>query len=108
MDVTLLYFDGCPNWQPAAELLERLAAVFPDVVVQGVTVDTDEQAQRLRFRGSPTIVIDGIDPWATQGSEFGLTCRIFATPTGPAGCPTWDQLVDAVTSVRATPSSDHP
>jgi glutaredoxin len=108
VNITLLYFEGCPNWQPAAQLLDRLTATFPDVTLHRVTVETDDQAQQLEFRGSPTILIDGIDPWPTDGSDFGLSCRRFTTPAGPAGCPTWDQLVDAVSSLRATPPTDCP
>jgi hypothetical protein len=44
-----------------------------------MTVDIDGQAQRLRR--SPTISVDGIDPWATDGSDL------------PAGCPRWHRLV---------------
>jgi hypothetical protein len=106
LDITLLYFEGCANWQPAARLLDRLTATFPDIGLHRVTVETDEQAQQLEFRGSPTILIDGVDPWPTAGSDFGLSCRMFPTPAGPAGPPTGDQLVDAVSSFRATPPTD--
>jgi glutaredoxin len=106
VDITLLYFEGCPNWQPAAQLLDRLAATFPDIGLHRVTVETDEHAKQLEFRGSPTILINGVDPWPTAGSDFGLSCRMFPTPAGPAGCPTWDQLVDAVSSFRAQLPTD--
>jgi hypothetical protein len=66
---------GCPGRQRTTDLLARVAAAFPDVVVQRMTVDIDGQAQRLRR--SPTIPVDGIDPWATDGSDL------------PAGCPRW-------------------
>jgi hypothetical protein len=100
-------FRGLPELAASCpELLERLASTDPSVVVHRVIVDSDEQSQQLRFRGSPTILVDGTDPWATGDPSFGLTCRIYASPAGPAGCPTWDQLVDAVTSVRATRPSD--
>jgi hypothetical protein len=56
-------------------------------------VETPEDAERLRFIGSPTILLDGEDPFA-EGTEpsFGLTCRVYHTPDGLAGTPTLEQL----------------
>jgi hypothetical protein len=53
-DVTLLYFDDCPNWRTAADLIERLAREHQDVTVPYRIVNTDSEAQRLGFVGSPT------------------------------------------------------
>jgi len=52
-----------------------------------------EEAERLRFVGSPTLLLDGQDPFAAQtAGSFGLSCRIYRTPEGPAGSPTTEQL----------------
>ena len=96
MNVTLLYFEGCPNWQQAAALIRRLSAEQPDVVIEQRIVDTDENAHRVGFIGSPTILIDGTDPWASAGAPAGLSCRMYATPEGLRGCPTWEMLLAAV------------
>lgn len=101
VDVTLLYFDDCPNWRLASTLVDRLAAEHEDVVVHRRVVDSEEEAQRVGFIGSPTILIDGVDPWAPDGASFGLSCRIFVTPEGPTGSPTWEQLEAAVAARRA-------
>ena len=97
--VTLRYFDGCPNWQGA---LDRLRQAIRDegLVVEPVLerVDTQEDAERLRFIGSPTILIDGRDPFGAPGASFGLSCRIFQTPEGLAGLPTKEQLREALHS----------
>jgi hypothetical protein len=94
VDVTLQYFDGCPNWQDAdANLRAVLAqAGAPDVVVRRQLVDTVEDAERLAFLGSPTILIDGVDPFAEPGATPGLSCRVYRTGTGLAGAPTVTQL----------------
>lgn len=94
LQITLLYFDGCPSWQAAdARLREalRLAGVV-DAEVAYRKVETPEEAARLRFRGSPTLVIDGQDPFADETTPVGLSCRIYQTASGPAGAPTVDQL----------------
>lgn len=59
-------------------------------------VETSEAAERLRFVGSPTVLIDGRDPFATEATEFGLSCRIYQTATGPAGSPTVEELSNAL------------
>lgn len=98
MDVRLLYFDGCPNWTVAEERLRAaLARVGLDrESIQRVPVDTPEDAERLGFIGSPTILLDGRDPFATGAEQPGLACRVFSTPDGLAGAPTLAQLVQAL------------
>ena len=91
--VTLLYFPGCPNWQTAeANLRAALAEAGADVAVHRQVVDTLEDAERLGFLGSPTVLIDGRDPFAEPGALPGLSCRVYRTATSVAGTPTVAQL----------------
>lgn len=92
MDVSLLYFDDCPNWKLAAERLAVIAAEYPEVAVTRHRVETVADAERLRFHGSPSIVVDGVDVFAEPGASVGLSCRIYRTPDGLSGAPTMDQL----------------
>ena len=93
-DVRLLYFDDCPNWRVAeARLKEALVGVGadPDALIYE-QVTTIAQAEALRFRGSPTILVDGTDPFADPDAPAGLTCRIYRTATGVEAAPTVEQL----------------
>ena len=96
--VTLRYFDDCPNWQTTftrlTEVLTALGDGNSDVTLE--RVETPEDAERLRFVGSPTILVNGRDPFEEPGGEYGLACRIYRTPEGPAGSPTTEQLREAV------------
>lgn len=95
--VELLWFAGCPNWQETDERLRQalpLAGVDAEVVL--VEVSTAEDADRLRFRGSPTVLVDGTDPFAEESDPVGLSCRVFRTPEGLRGAPTVEQLVAAL------------
>ena len=96
MDITLLYFDGCPNWEVADRRLAQLAAERPDVTVTRHEVATAEEAERLNFGGSPSILVDGVDPFGGPGTTVGLTCRLYRTPAGLAGAPTLEQLRAAI------------
>ncbi len=102
MNVALLYFDDCPNWRLADErLTQALASTgYADAVVEYIQVTTEERAIELGFVGSPTILLEGRDPFADPHSGVGLSCRLYATPDGLAGSPTLQQIADALTSVR--------
>lgn len=91
MHVELLYFEGCPHWKTADDRLRTLTADGSFAVEQRV-VTTPEDAERVGFRGSPTILVDGSDPFARDDDPTGLACRVFQTPDGPAGSPTLAQL----------------
>jgi hypothetical protein len=93
MEVRLRYFDGCPHWRTMHDRLrealraEDLANIEPILEL----VATPEEAERLRFVGSPTVLVDGHDPFAGERT-FGLSCRVYPTPEGLAGSPTTEQL----------------
>jgi hypothetical protein len=108
VDIELLYFDGCPNWRRARRnVVEALAQIGrPDVAVTPRVIESDEHAYSERFIGSPTIRIDGVDPFdAEDAVEFGLACRVYSTPRGAAGVPTVEQLVAVLTTESARTSS---
>ena len=95
MNVTLLYFDDCPNWQVTGERIRDALALAgrDDVRVQHRLMATSEQAEAAGFRGSPTVLIDGRDPFAEPDATAGLSCRMFRTEAGLTGAPTVEQLL---------------
>lgn len=92
MDIALLYFDDCPNWKIADEHLAEIAAECPDLTVTRHRVETLEEAERVGFHGSPSILVNGMDVFAEPDAGIGLSCRVYRTPDGPAGTPTVEQL----------------
>ena len=95
MDVKVLFFDGCPNWTVADERLREALtqAGRSDVRVEHHRVTTPEEAEAVRFRGSPTILLNGQDPFADPDAPVGLSCRVYRTDAGLAGAPTVEQLL---------------
>jgi hypothetical protein len=91
MDVTLQYFDGCPSWRTTDQHLRTLADEF-DLRLSYREVTSPDEAAELGFRGSPTVLVGGRDPFGAEGEPVGFACRIYRTPEGPAGSPTLDQL----------------
>jgi hypothetical protein len=98
LEVTIRYFDGCPHWETARNrLMTAIERSGVEVDVRLEPVETEEDANRLRFHGSPTILVEGIDPFAEESAPFGLSCRVYQTERGLEGSPSEDQLVAALT-----------
>lgn len=79
MNITFLYFDGCPNSAPTLENLKAaLAELNLDAVLSVIEVKDPEQAAAVGFLGSPSILVGGRDLETAQppvGSSF--SCRIY-------------------------------
>lgn len=102
MDIALLYFDDCPNWKIADERLAVIAAERPELRVSRHIVETLEEAERVGFHGSPSILVDGVDVFAEPGAGVGLSCRVYRTPDGLAGAPSIEQLRAALAGQQVT------
>ena len=92
MKVEVLYFGGCPSYVATETTLrEVLGGLGMEAEVQMVAVETDEEAGRLRFPGSPTVRVDGEDLFPASGAaereDWRLGCRVYATPGGFKGSP---------------------
>lgn len=88
----MLYFVDCPNWKVANERLHTLAGERPGIRVTHHLVDTQAEAERTGFHGSPSIHVDGVDLFSAPETEVGVSCRRYLTPDGYEGAPTLDQL----------------
>jgi len=93
--IELQYFEGCPHWEVADARLRKVTA-GRDVELGHRLITTSEEAEAHQFRGSPSILIDGRDPFASGDEPVGLSCRVYQTPDGPAGAPTVEQLEAAL------------
>ena len=62
-------------------------AGLTDVSVTALTIDTQDEADRLGFLGSATILINGRDPFPDADAKPGLACRLYQHPTGLSGVP---------------------
>ena len=106
--VELLYFDGCPNHEA---LVPRLRALLDradgTAVLELRRVESDEEARRARFLGSPTVRVDGrdVEPDAVARDDYGLKCRLYRGTDGRiVGLPP-DELLLAALGVHRPGSS---
>ncbi|MBI3159444.1 MAG: hypothetical protein HYZ26_07585 [Chloroflexi bacterium] len=81
MKIEVLYSPQCIGYLPALKLVQEvLAETDITAQVELVRVETEAEAQRLQFIGSPTVRVDGLDvePYVTFGrNDFGLRCRVY-------------------------------
>jgi len=99
VQVEVLYFDGCPNHEALLpHLRELVASSGVSTVIELVRVKDAEAAEREQFLGSPTVRVGGedVEPGASQRTDFGLKCRLFATPTGLRGTPADEWVLAAL------------
>jgi hypothetical protein len=97
--VEILYFDGCPNHEPAVALVERISRELGlEPSLRLVRVPDEEAARALRFLGSPTIRVGGIDvdPQSEERDDYALSCRLFQTEHGVRGQPDDGWVRDAL------------
>jgi hypothetical protein len=92
--VRLQYLEGCPSWPVAEDRLRQILKELgrSDVSIELERVETLARAQEVAFRGSPTVLVDGEDPFLDEDAQVGLACRIYRTEQGPEGAPSLAQL----------------
>ena len=98
MEFVVQHVEACPS---AAVAVDRVREALRetglgDVEVLVQRVDSPEEAEAVGFRGSPTVLIDGVDPFGHESEPVGYACRIYHTETGPEGAPSRVQLATAL------------
>ena len=99
MKIEILYFDGCPNHLPAVALVRNILQQMnlPDHLIE-VNITDPASAKSMRFLGSPTLLIDGLDvePSARESDQFGFGCRTYLSEGRRSGLPTKDLVQTAI------------
>ncbi len=104
MEVRLRFAQACPYWLTAHDRLREAlrAEGFANLKPILEPVETAEDAQRVEFVSSPTILINGRDLFAGGESTFGLGCRVHQSPDGLEGLPSVAQLREALRAEALT------
>jgi hypothetical protein len=105
MRIELLVVHACPHEAKAADVL---ATALQDIGLgsvgfKRVFVDSQQDAERRHFLGSPTICLDRADVFPEPDATAGLACRIY--PNG-AGVPTVRDLRQALNRAAALSERD--
>ena len=97
MRVDVLVVPDCPNGPVVIERLAQALDGRDDVQVATRVIDTVEQADQWGMHGSPTVLVDGRDPFAAPGSTASVSCRLYQDQGGRAqGAPSLARLRQAL------------
>src|SRR4051812_43688725 len=96
--IEVVHIVDCPNWALAGDRLREALNVtgFGETPIRYRLLESPEDAAAVPFAGSPTILVDGDDLFPGGARTTDLACRVYRTPTGLAGLPTTEQLIDAI------------
>jgi hypothetical protein len=99
MELVVLTVPDCPN---AAAFEARLAAAladWPSAVIRRRRIADEREAAEAGMRGSPTLLVDGVDPFAVPGQPASLSCRLYRDPSGHLGAvPSVEELRQVLTA----------
>jgi hypothetical protein len=98
MQVHVLVVPDCPHAEPATAVARRALDEFGlnHVWVTTILVTSQAQAEQLQFAGSPTVMIDGHDPFAGPASSPGLSCRLYRDGITLTGTPPLEPIKHAI------------
>jgi len=76
-----------------------------DTAIEEIEVTSLDDVERLRFLGSPTVQVDGVDiePAARSRTEYAMSCRLYGTPDG---LPSREMLLAALDGADDDPASE--
>lgn len=83
------YFEDCPNHlKIQSNLNEAIEGLEDKIELEKVLVEDEDTAKQVKFRGSPTLIINGEDIKGIPAPlEPALACRFYAN-----GIPTAEEI----------------
>lgn len=97
MELTVLAVPGCPNIPVLQQRLAAVLADWPGVMLQWRVIADAAEAARWRMHGSPTLLVNGRDPFAEVGTGPALACRLYRAEDGSLdGAPSLSALRQAL------------
>jgi hypothetical protein len=78
INIEIQHFHGCPNSPILIERVKTAIRGFDNIDYKEVLVDSNEKAEELKFRGSPTLLINGEDFENEPEPDYtALACRYY-------------------------------
>lgn len=90
------HFNGCPNSPILIERVKEAIIHLKNIDYQEIIVDSNTKALELKFRGSPTLLINGVDfENLSEPQNPNLACRWY-----PKGLPTVEDIKKKIESLK--------
>ncbi|HEY3717355.1 MAG TPA: organomercurial lyase [Jatrophihabitantaceae bacterium] len=86
MKVQILHVPDCPNTAVLAARLDEVldGQTDAEVEVEERVIADHGEAVAAGMTGSPTLLVDGSDPFAVPGASASMSCRLYRDLTGAA------------------------
>jgi hypothetical protein len=94
LELTVLAVPDCPNGPVLLERLAEVLADHPGATVTRAVITDEAAAARHGMHGSPTLLVNGTDPFAMEGAPTGFSCRLY--PGQDGGAPSVSALREAL------------
>ena len=93
--IEVQYFNGCPNSdEMITRVREAISGKENEIEYEEILVEENELAEKLKFRGSPTVLINGEDLEGREELESAsLNCRVYEN-----GLPSVGEIRDKIFS----------
>lgn len=102
MELTVLAVPDCPNAPLLEQRLAEVVAGRPGITVRRVEIAGADAASAYGMTGSPTLLVNGSDPFAQPGARPALACRLYRDDDGrPARAPSVAALRQALAQAGA-------
>jgi Alkylmercury lyase len=93
MHLTILAVPDCPNVRLLEQRLMQALEGRDDVTVSQHEIADQDEAARRGMYGSPTVLVDGIDPFTQPGQCASVSCRLYRNGRAKiGGAPSVRQL----------------
>lgn len=97
MKLQVLHVPNCPNVDVLIARLDQSLAGRATVDVELTVIHDQGEAAKSGMTGSPTLLVDGADPFAVAGQPASLSCRLYVDEAGAvSGAPSVTQLRAAI------------
>lgn len=106
LQIVVLGLSGCPHLESTIRLVKSVASSFKkDANIATNFVNETDDFRKIGFRGSPTVLINGVDIEGSVADDnaYVYGCRIYGT----TGTPSRSMIESAVLAAVAERQSDH-
>ncbi len=85
-------------------MTEVFAEKEMEATIERIIVQTNADARKLGFLGSPTLKVNGVDvePDARERTDFGMTCRVYQVDGRLLGSPPKKMIEEALVAFGGT------
>lgn len=91
------HFQGCPNsTEMIRRVKEAISGIEDEVDYQEILIETNELDEKVKFRGSPTLLINGEDfEEREEPKAASLNCRCYQN-----GLPSVEDIKDKIKNLQ--------